>query len=151
MPLIPTKTIRFNPNWLDADTLRRAGELALREQTRMIQRNLQVDGEAQKKNAPSTMRRKELAGRPQVSLVDKLRRFITRGNWGIETDLANKTVRVYIGPAEYRKIAQYVQEKGYRGWIGVTASARRKCASLFADRMVRSSLKESAARARASK
>lgn len=171
MTIKPTTTVRYDPNWLTVDLLRRAGELALREQTRMIQRNRRIDGSPQKVNAPSTLRRKALAGRPAVSLVDEFKRFVSRNTWGIDTETKTNTVRVHIVNEEAKEIAGYLQGKRkirktmtgysyrsvyletmpYTGWIGVTESAKAKVAELFVRQLAKMGFKQHIHAARASR
>lgn len=84
----------------------------------------QASGEALKKNAPSTRDRKAREGKPQLSLVDALHRFIkgSGASWKVLRYLPRGR-GIIVGPAtlELSRIIRYVGEKGYVGYVGISA------------------------------
>ena len=99
-----------------------------------------ASGGALKKNKPATLARKLMEGKPPLALVDALHRFIQgkRKSWtivkwlprpgatGSDTRTAFRGIVVGPATAELRKLIQYVGQKGYVGYIGIsktTASA----------------------------
>lgn len=87
-----------------------------------IQKQRTWRGGALKQNAPSTSERKRKKGRPQMSLVDALHRFIRPGggSWAINVDPAQNDVIIEPATNELRDIVKWVQMKNYVGWFGIS-------------------------------
>ena len=82
------------------------------------QENVDTGGRI-KANAPSTRDRKRAAGRPQLSLVDKLRRFLQKATYKIKP--ITNGVSVSIGSRKNAKeIALKLMKAGYVGWFGLS-------------------------------
>jgi hypothetical protein len=98
------------------ENFEKIGEIVRASILRNIQSQTQANGAPLKENAPSTRRMKELAGRPQLSLVDKLHRFVKPSNWLVSAE--NK--RVVVEPrGDLVELCEEVQVKGYTGWFGL--------------------------------
>ena len=92
-----------------------------------IKKQQQWGGGALKKNAESTRKRKQRKGRPLLSLVDEMRRFVRgRGvSWAIDVDPAANDVVVTPATEELRQLVEWVQEMDYVGWFGISRSTYR--------------------------
>lgn len=87
----------------------------------------QADGTRLKTNAPSTRERKRREGKPLLSLVDELHRFIQKGvgSWGIVRYLpAGRGIVVGAMTEELRRLVRYVGAAGYTGFIGLRPKHR---------------------------
>lgn len=84
----------------------------------------QADGSPLKRNQKKTRDRKAKAGRPGLSLVDKMRRFVKgrKQSWDFKT--TTKGVIIKAATSELRNLMRYVQENGYVGWFGISEKAR---------------------------
>lgn len=114
--------------FLDEKAYDQIGKVAEASILDNIRRQQQADGSALKINAPSTRERKRRAGRPVLSLVDRLHRFV-KGNqrsWKVrKTTKRGRVNGIEVVPAtsELKKLVRYVQEKGYVGWFGINKDA----------------------------
>ena len=101
-----------------------------------IRTQRQASGAALKTNAPSTLERKRRLGRPQLSLIDRLKRFIqgNRKSWRYRTVRANVEqpfIEIRPATAELRRLVRFVQEKGYTGWFALSDRGRGAIAELI--------------------
>lgn len=105
-----------------------------------IVKQKQADGSMIKTNARSTLMHKIALRRGTRSLVDEKHRFVKgRGrSWKAIRYLANGA-GVVVGPAtqELRELSRYVQQKGYTGWMGISATTRAALKELWRLAMVR--------------
>ena len=103
-----------------------------------ILRQQQANGERLKINAPSTRARKQRLGRPLLSLVDNLHRFVKgmRQSWTLLRYLPGGGI--VIGPAndELRRLSREVQAKGYTGWMGLGRDGRAAMKALLRKKLV---------------
>lgn len=90
-----------------------------------LRKQQQADGSALKKNARTTLLRKQALGRRLLSLVDKEHRFV-KGNaasWKPLKFLGGKGVEVGPATGELKRLSIFVQKKGYTGWMGLNKEA----------------------------
>ena len=103
------------------DFLTPAGELIIQENILDIHRQRTPTGRPLKKNAPSTLRRKQKLGKGSKSLIwDKI--LVSPSTWTKKV-YKNKVI-VYLKPVR-AKIADYVRHKGY-SFFGISLGARKK-------------------------
>lgn len=96
-----------------------------------IRRQKQADGSALESNRQSTMEAKRRKGRPVMSLVDALHRFVRGSSISWASTIYRRRATVIIEPAtgELRNLVRWVQEGGdgrnrYTGWFGINKEAR---------------------------
>lgn len=100
-----------------------------------IQKQQTWKGGALESNAPSTSERKRKKGRPEKSLIDKMRRFV-RGrsvSWAIDVDPGSNNVTVSPATSEAAQISGWVQEMGYVDWIGISRATLAALKELIAE------------------
>jgi hypothetical protein len=85
-----------------------------------IMRQRQADGRPIKENAPSTRERKRKEGKPQLSLIDRKKRFIKGGGGSWRFRVLKNGVVIRPAKAELKRISRWVQQKGYVGWFGLS-------------------------------
>lgn len=97
-----------------------------------IMRQQQASGARLKINAPSTREAKRAKGRPNMSLIDEKHRFVRGNSWGVKHFLANSE-GVIVGPlnSELAQLVRYAAQKGYTGYIGLSAKTRAAIGALL--------------------
>lgn len=109
---------------LNATDLQKAGKVVEGSILDNIRRQQQTDGSTLKENAYSTRERKRKAGRPTLSLVDKLHRFVQGNGASWKSTVAESRNAVVVTPAtaELAELSRNLQRRGYTGWFGLNAS-----------------------------
>lgn len=111
-----------------------------------IESGTQADGSAIKSNAPGTIAKKRRQGNSPVrSLIDVERRFVRRGrsSWNWIANSKSVTIEpTSVGSTPLHELVTEVQEKGYRGWFGISKKGKAAIRKIFEARL-RKLLKES--------
>ena len=122
---IERETIKSCPKLsvIGAETFSKIGEIAISAIQANITSQQRADGSPIKKNEPSTVSRKELAGREPLSLIDEEHRFIHADSFSATATDSNVTIEPRSD--ELKDLNLQVQQKDYTGWFGINAEARR--------------------------
>ena len=103
---------------LGADCYDKIGNIVIDGIQSNIMDQQQSDGYPIKKNAQSTVRRKEILGQSPIrSLVDRLHRFVKSNSFMATITTSSATIEPRS--SELKEISIEVQKKGYTGWFGI--------------------------------
>jgi hypothetical protein len=102
------------------------------DQVDRVEKQRSAAGGAIKRNAQSTLDRKQAQGKPPLSLVDEKQRFIQErfGSYEPVFYEAGRGVKIRVRSEKMRNVARHLIKRGYE-WIGMSRDASKAIRALF--------------------
>lgn len=115
--------IEFPGKGFPVKVSREVGGVVVSSSINNLLQQKKIDGGRIKANAPSTRERKRRKGRPRLSLVDSVKRFLKRSNYKITATKNQVSVELKDaadgkGPG-VKALSIILQKMGYTGWLGL--------------------------------
>jgi len=129
--LIRVKKAELPTNFLDRATWDKVGKVAAAGVIDNIIKQTQADGQALKKNASSTIKRKRKLALPLLSLVFKDRSLVKGAKQSFIWRIGRNSVTIRPATAEAKNRTKWVQQKGFTGWFGISAATKTAIKALI--------------------